>query len=123
MKKVYQTKNKCFEACLAFILQTDIKNIPSYKGKNWYFKYKKWLSKYNLDLLIIRGWKENEEKFIPKVFAIGSGISHRGKKHAVVYFGCQMAYDPYPDNNGLVSLTEMIYIIPQKIKIKYKEVN
>jgi len=123
MKKIYQTKleekGNCFEACLASLLEIDIKDIPSYK-KNWYLKYNKWLSKYDLALLMVGSWDdcEDKDKLMPNVYAIVTGISPRGFKHSVIYLKDEMVHDPHPQNGGVLEMTAMIYIIPKEISLK-----
>jgi len=119
MIKIYQTKfgedGDCFEACLASILEMDIKDVPHYKEENWYFKYKEWLQSKDLDLLMVGAWSKEKgvEKFIPNVFAIATGTSPRNIKHAVVYLKNKMVHDPHMSDDGLLDVSEMIYIIPK----------
>lgn len=119
MKKVYQDKfgkgGNCFSACLASILEIDLKGVPNFQEPNgeWYRNYKKWLmQKYELDLIAITNWNEAENW--PKTYAIVSGTSLRGLAHSTVYFGIDLVHDPHPESSGVKDITDWIYFVPKE---------
>jgi len=51
-------------------------------------------------------------KDAPPLFWIASGLGPRGLNHAVVYGNSRLAWDPHPDDKGLVRVEQYKVLVP-----------
>lgn len=109
----------CFRACVASILDIeDIEEVPPFEdlGKDWYLALWEFLTErgYECDGCgDFEKWKNFEG--VDGYYIVG-GRSPREwvtKGHAVVYYRGELAHDPHPSNEGLVTEYE-IYSITRK---------
>lgn len=102
MNKVYQTKfgppnGNCMSACVASILELDIRDVPNFHGRDvWYEMWQNWLSERGLHFINL----EVDHGYRPACYWIGDPDSPRDNniKHAVVCVGYNIVHDPYPPN-------------------------
>ena len=126
MNKVMQTiftgpDSNCFQACIASILELPLEKVPNFCGlydKYWLPKTIEWLKQKGYNFVF--GIKETP--IIPLGgLIILDGISPRfpDKFHASIYrlvnitdVNCEwvLAHDPHPDNDGVGTLKDWLYI-------------
>lgn len=118
MKPVMQTDTtfnmgNCGEACLASILEIDLRDIPQLHDQddpqNGYIYCKnlrEFVSKFGLSYIDMAMSEGHEaEDFFKDCWAIASGPSPRGTeewhRHAVVWRNGKIIHDPHPSQSGL----------------------
>ena len=112
------TKDDCFAACIASILEIRGDQIPNFCGgstpnENWLFEADKWLREnYGLTILGFRPRGESAVYSMPGVYHIMSGQSPRGLLHSVVAFQGKMVHDPHPSKEGIEEPTEYDFLFP-----------
>lgn len=118
MKPIFQKENSndCFAACIASILELDIKNIPKLYKSNWPFIINEWLKPYDYFYADILG-KHEELKDLWFEYCgwhIISGPGPRGVYHSVVAYKGSIRHDPYPGGLGIEinDKTEYGFLIP-----------
>jgi len=117
MKKVYQTKfgtkGNCLHACIATILNVDLKEIPDIDGDiDEWEKRLELLQAYLIHkhgLFLLTSTVNDVESFTRNVYGsivIVCGESSRDLKHAVLYKNGKLFHDPYPGNTGIKKVEE-----------------
>lgn len=112
MKPVYQDKfghgGSCFTACIASILEVNLKDIPNFVEfeDKWMLKLWEYLKPLGLDYSTydFQCRSYDPPKRIPSGYHIISGYAPRGYCHAVVGFRGQFVHDPFPNGGGLITV-------------------
>lgn len=120
MRPVNQyTKDDCFAACVASILEVPTTHVPNFcgealtEGRNWLEEADRWLREnYGLTILGFRPRGVSAVYSIPAVYHIMSGQSPRGLLHSVVAFQGRMVHDPHLSRAGIEEATEYDFLFP-----------
>jgi hypothetical protein len=100
----------CFSACVASLLRIPLGDVPYFMdAEDWFDAFDKWLRQFRLYPLRF-------EKYTPPGYSIMSGTSPRAAKpddlHSVVAFCGEVAHDPHPSRDGVLSLADHIVLVP-----------
>lgn len=106
-RKLTQYPNGCWVACIAGLTGLDHGDlallVPLERTRDTYREYNNAVVRYMRE----RGWRVaclGED--IPKGYAIASGMSPRGVKHAVIVKDGELWHDPHPDGGGITGVYE-----------------
>lgn len=90
----------CQAACIATLLDLPITEVPNFAKVRSKFQEEQdtFLAKHGLWLM----YTEEEPCTVNTVHYIGSGMSSRGLRHAVVMLDGEIIHDPHPSQAGLV---------------------
>jgi len=122
-------KGNCLSACLASILDIDIKEIPNfcYFGNNWASEFSKFIYKagYNLDGSYYFKGLENDLREWADLLTLSSGVDgvfivggpsprfNGNIHHAVLYKDNKLLHDPHPSRDGITVLRYAFLITKQ----------
>lgn len=118
MTPVKQTKfstesenGNCMAAALASLLDLDISLVPAFEERQdrWKQTLLEWLSCLGLTINVFNN-KDDEEP--PRGYAIATGVSSRGIRHAVVVLDGAFVHDPHPSNDYLADIQKFWVISP-----------
>jgi hypothetical protein len=103
----------CFAACVASILELDIRDVPYFMEDDfWKPRFDAWLKPQGLSARYYAFGDRplRMEMDVPiRGFYILHGTSPRGN-HAVVANGRRIVHDPHPSRQGLISIREWTVI-------------
>lgn len=123
MKPVFQHKfgsgGSCFTACIASILEVDLKDIPNFvdHGQDWMCVLWKYLDPMGLSYTSHHFRPGEPPKFIPEGYHTISGYAPRGYRHSVVGFRGQFVHDPFPNGGGLITVDGWGAIHPKELTL------
>ena len=110
MKPVFQHKfghgGSCFTACIASIVECDLKDIPNFidYGPDYILELWKFLKPLGMSYTCVT-WKMHEApERIPADYHVISGYGPRGFRHSVVGFKGKQIHDPFPGGGGLITV-------------------
>lgn len=92
------SNGRCFNACLASILEIHESEVPDFDKKTWLEEVARFLEPHGLYYVQV----EIDDPILPKMFSVGrvyhtiEGISYRGGPHAVVGLNGETVWDPHP---------------------------
>jgi hypothetical protein len=116
MKPVDQTTfgvpgGNCFSACVASLLELPIEEVPHFGSDDtWWATFQAWLKPRGLYAVL---FKVDSDEQRPPGFHVVSGRSPRHDAlHAVVGKGAEIAHDPHPSRDGLVSIEDVVLLVP-----------
>jgi hypothetical protein len=106
--KVGELEGRCFEACIASLLEIPEYTVPDWPRDKEAFReaVQHFLREYGLFYIQIA----EEDALMFDAFASGDvwhvieGISERGGPHACVGLNGKLVHDPHPGGHGLVSV-------------------
>lgn len=129
MKPVMQTQfdanpgpnaGNCGAACLASLLELSLEEVPNFAAiEDWYGEaypaMQAWLRERGFFLLEVAG---EDAWFAAAGYHIVIGKSPRGDfNHAVIYYGNQLAHDPYPGGEGIAEIASREFLVPLELGI------
>lgn len=118
----------CFPACIASILELPISEVPNFEvfyhlpredsfywevllrflsSKGWEITYDDRFKCFHLDIFPDK--EDQVSQFLYELkdqYYLVSGKSSRGFSHIVIYQNGKMVHDPYPSNEGILTLEE-----------------
>ena len=103
----------CLRACVASIIELPIENVPHFAlHQNWLRLLQSWaFDTHNVHVVYLSLLPKSTPYTDEFTLWIASGISRRGTRHAVVYKGNRMIWDPHPDKTGLVEVDHAILFV------------
>lgn len=117
MKPVDQTKTldngqrgNCLAACLASVLETDLKSIPEFEELppgQWKPALAEWAQ--SIRMKIVR--KEPSEYNVGEHY-VAVGISHKGNRHATVALNGEVVHCPHHSRAGIGKIDYIFTITP-----------
>lgn len=108
MKPVYQdTRENCFQACLASILELPLEVVPDVMAPcddRWLGRLIEWLAPRGWTALLIASW--DEPGWDDDIWMIAGGLSPRSHgdeviMHAVIWKDGKCIHDPWHEGGGL----------------------
>lgn len=111
-------KGNCMSACIASLLHLPIERVARFirePGDTHVFQWAERLDDFlePFGLYALHFAADPERAAFPGVFHIMTGISPRGRPHAVIGKGCRIVHDPHPDKTGLVSIDGFCLLVPR----------
>jgi len=99
----------CQAACIATLLDLSIEEVPNFAkfGVKYWDEQEAFLAKHGLWLM----YTKEEPCTSSVVHYIGSGISPRGLRHAVIMLDEEIVHDPHPSQAGLVGKPDRFGIL------------
>lgn len=111
-------KGNCMSACIASLLHLPIEHVARFIREpedthifQWADRLDDFLEPYGLYALHFAA--DPERAAFPGVLHIMTGISPRGRPHAVIGKGRCIVHDPHPDKTGLVSVDGFCLLVPR----------
>jgi hypothetical protein len=103
-------------ACVASLLELPIEAVPTFlsePGDPDRFEWARRLDRFlePMDLYALHFMADPERAALPGVLHIKTGISPRGRPHAVIGFGHHLVWDPHPSRAGLVECDGFCLIV------------
>ena len=118
-QSVLGARGNCFSACLASLLEIPIEDVPFFLSEpgdvsrfQWAERLDAWLEPFGLYALHFFADPARPGAF-PGVLHIMTGMSPRGRPHAVIGKGRFVVHDPHPDKTGLSSLDGFCLLVPR----------
>jgi hypothetical protein len=112
-------RGNCFSACLASLLEIPIESVPLFLSEvgdrtrfDWASRLDEWLENFGLYALHFSAIP-GSPNVMPAVLHIMTGISPRGRPHAVIGKGHQIVHDPHPDRSGLSEVDGYVLLVPR----------
>ena len=112
-------RGNCFSACLASLLEVPIEDVPLFLWESgdgtifdWSERLDAWLKPMGLYALHFFSG-QRPPRVMPGVLHIMTGISPRGRPHAVIGLGGEIVHDPHPDRSGLISCDGFVLLVPR----------
>lgn len=108
-------------ACLASLLEMPLEEVPLFLSEpgdgtkfDWSLRLDDFLSPFGLYALHFSSYPVSPG-MMPGVLHIMTGISPRGRPHAVIGKGYSIVHDPFPDKNqaGLEVVDGFILLVPR----------
>jgi hypothetical protein len=103
----------CMRCCLAMTTGFSYEDVPhfvaQYPPDIWPVEMVRWLDVHGWTVVVVHATGDGE--LLPSIYRapmgtwIASGLSSRGRIHAVLYQGVEMLYDPHPSQAGLETIT------------------
>jgi hypothetical protein len=96
----------CYAACLASLLDLPLWMVPPFdqmfgRGAEWRERSEYWLDR-TFGLRLVRT-PDHPHETLPE-FYITNGPARRGVHHSVIYRRGELAHDPHPARDGLLSV-------------------
>lgn len=113
------TTGNCFTACVASILELPIHEVPDFccdhEDDDWEETFREWLEQRGLYPIIVDF--ENEGAEVPswEIHWILGGRSRAGHKHAVVWYGDEIAHNPITGHTGIAQPLRGYVVIPMDL--------
>lgn len=111
-------RGNCFSACLASLLEIPIESVPFFLSEigdrtrfDWAARLDGWLGNFGLYALHF-STIPSSPSVMPAVLHIMTGISPRGRPHAVIGKGHHIVWDPHPDKSGLSEVDGYVLLVP-----------
>lgn len=111
-------RGNCFSACLASLLEIPIESVPFFLSEvgdrtrfDWASRLDDWLGNFGLYALHFSTIPRSPS-VMPAVLHIMTGISPRGRPHAVIGKGHHIVWDPHPDRSGLTEVDGYVLLVP-----------
>jgi hypothetical protein len=106
-QSVTGARGNCMSACLASLLEIEnVDDVPLFLSEpgdvtrfDWAKRLDAWLAQFGLYALHFYGHANQVRPGVPH---IATGISPRGRPHAVIGQGNEILWDPHPSRSGLV---------------------
>ena len=112
-------RGSCFAACLASLLELPIEAVPheAFLGQPWDRHRFDWAARLDdflepFGLYALHFAADPERAAFPGTLHIMTGISPRGRPHAVVGKGHEIVHDPHPDKSGLSTVDGFVVLVP-----------
>lgn len=111
-------KGNCMSACIASLLELPIERVARFirePGDTHIFQWAERLDDFlaPFGLYALHFAADPERAAFPGVLHIMTGISPRGRPHAVIGKGRRIVHDPHPDKTGLVSVDGFCLLVPR----------
>ncbi|HYX21755.1 MAG TPA: hypothetical protein VFA98_12995, partial [Thermoanaerobaculia bacterium] len=111
-------KGNCMSACVASLLHLPIEHVARFirePGDTHIFQWADRLDEFlePFGLYALHFAADPDRAAFPGVYHIMTGISPRGRPHAVIGKGHRIVHDPHPDKTGLVSVDGFCLLVPR----------
>lgn len=111
-------RGNCMSACIASLLHLPIERVARFirePGDTHIFQWAERLDDFlePFGLYALHFAADPERATFPGVLHIMTGISPRGRPHAVIGKGRRIVHDPHPDKTGLVSVDGFCLLVPR----------
>ena len=113
------SRGNCFSACLASLLEIPIESVPLFLSEigdrtrfDWANRLDQWLANFGLYALHFAS-TSGAPNVMPASLHIMTGISPRGRPHAVIGKAGRIVHDPHPEKSGLVETDGFIVLVPR----------
>jgi len=115
------SRGNCMSACLASLLEIPLESVPLFLSEDgdqtrfdWSVRLDDFLSQFGLYALHFSSYPVSPA-MMPGVLHIMTGISPRGRPHAVIGKGWSIVHDPFPDKSqaGLTVVDGFILLVPR----------
>jgi hypothetical protein len=136
MKPVFQDKfrtatsrGNCFSACVASILELELKDVPNWveigeqSDQPWRILFETWCAKNGIGVVDINWVGKEIPDIYTEAFMIANGIGTRLFeseliRHSVVCQGKHVVHDPHPDGGGLTRIDGFTILFKDKAAAK-----
>lgn len=97
MQTVFGENGNCMQACIASLLELPLEEVPHFPIHGQFLALERYLRQFDIQpvgfpVATIRPYG---------VYYIGTGMSKRGRRHAVVCKNLLVVHDPHPDDTGI----------------------
>jgi len=126
MRRITQTKPNCWSVCLACLLDMPEEDVPDFVGMTddypWLDLAREWLADRGIAVLVIHGGDDPLNALPCDLVAAnvlwvaggppGACDVERSERHAVIYRGGELEWDPHPSKVGLAAVHTVFAFLP-----------
>ena len=97
MQTVFGDNGNCMQACVASLLELPLEDVPQFLIHGQFLALERYLKQFDIRPV---GYPVGTCR-AHNVYYIGTGMSSRGRRHAVICKDLLMVHDPHPDGTGI----------------------